>query len=78
MLHKICLYAYVCYTKEKLRNSIPLLKESFGLVKRANDIKMYFIRNAKKLIITFLQQCFFIYLKNVFLWIDCIRTQLVA
>ena len=54
------------------------MKESFGLVKRADDIKMYFMQNAKKLIITFLQQYFFIYVKNVFLWIDWVCTQLYA
>lgn len=30
------------------------------------------MRNAKKLVIIFLQEYFFIYLKNVFLWIDWI------
>ncbi len=49
----------------------PSVKIGFGMA-------MYFIRNAKKLIITFLQQCFFIYFKNVYLWIDWICTQWVA
>jgi hypothetical protein len=73
------MFVCVCMLYEgKRRNSIPLLKESIGLIKRANDIKMYFMQNAKKLIITFLQEDFFIYLKNVFLWVDWICTQLLA